>query len=96
MPSKTACFLLLLSLSIAGGPAAATQPPSEVWDLGDLYPDIAAWETAFSATAQHIDTLGDCRGRLGAGPRQLRLLPWRQGRLLLQRLHLLPKRHRVQ
>lgn len=71
MPSKTAGFLLLLSLSIAGGPAAATQPPSEVWDLGDLYPDIAAWETAFSATAQRIDTLGDCRGRLGAGPRQL-------------------------
>jgi oligoendopeptidase F len=71
MPSKTAGFLLFLSLSLAGGSAAATEPPSEVWDLGDLYADVAAWETAFSATARRIDALGDCRGRLGAGPDQL-------------------------
>ena len=71
MPRHTAGLLLLLSLSLAGGSASATSPPGEVWDLGDLYPDVAAWETAFSTVAERIGTLGDCRGRLGTTPREL-------------------------
>jgi oligoendopeptidase F len=63
-----ASLLLLLALISAGGPARAADAPGEVWDLGDLYPDLAAWEAAFARIDAQTGKLGDCRGRLGAGP----------------------------
>lgn len=64
-------LLLLLALTAAGGPARAADAPGETWDLGDLYPDLTAWEAAFATIAAQTEGLGDCRGRLGAGPEAL-------------------------
>lgn len=36
-----------------------------VWDLGDLYPDIASWNSAREEIAARITTLDQCKGKLG-------------------------------
>jgi len=36
-----------------------------VWDLSDLYPDIASWNSAREEITNRITTLGECKGKLG-------------------------------
>ncbi|MDP1519365.1 oligoendopeptidase F [Porticoccus litoralis] len=36
-----------------------------VWDLGDLYPDIASWDKDRENIAARIETLTECKGKLG-------------------------------
>lgn len=36
-----------------------------VWDLSDLYPNIAGWNSAREEITHRITTLGECKGKLG-------------------------------
>ncbi|MDO7654011.1 MAG: hypothetical protein MUQ57_04835, partial [Porticoccus sp.] len=40
------------------------QKATAVWDLTDLYPDIASWDAAREKTAAQIATLTECKGKL--------------------------------
>lgn len=51
----------------AANATAARTADAETWNLGDLYPDLGAWETAFGATRQQLAGIGACRGRLAEG-----------------------------
>ncbi|MEZ5530744.1 MAG: oligoendopeptidase F [Porticoccaceae bacterium] len=62
--------LLLLSPSHAGEPASQTteavENKSVVWDLTDLYPDLASWEKARGDIAARIAGVSKCKGKLGS------------------------------
>ncbi len=45
-------------------PAPARTADAETWNLGDLYPDLGAWEAAFGSTRQQLAGIGACRGHL--------------------------------
>lgn len=61
--------LLLLSPVFAqepGQPPKATSPEeSAVWDLGDLFPDLASWDRARAEMAMRIASVAECKGKLG-------------------------------
>ena len=43
----------------------AENQTATVWDLGDLYPDTASWDSDRKKIATRIKTLGQCKGKLG-------------------------------
>ncbi len=49
----------------------AENKTSTVWDLGDLYPDIASWNSAREDIAARINTLDQCKGKLGSSADKL-------------------------
>lgn len=49
----------------------AENKTSTVWDLGDLYPDIASWNSAREEIAARINTLDQCKGKLGSSADKL-------------------------
>jgi len=63
-------FATLLVLSPAQAePEPALPSPEQraeaTWNLQDLYPDIASWDSARQEVAGHITTLRECKGELG-------------------------------
>ncbi len=46
--------------------------PSRQWDLGDIYPDLAAWEAALDQAGEAVGTLSDCREMIGKDATSLR------------------------
>lgn len=64
--------IALTTLSAATAFAAAPDAPAaqvsdgdaDVWNLGDLYPDLDAWEAAFRTTRGDLAGIGTCRGHL--------------------------------
>lgn len=74
MPTRLLSLIAAFFLSTAAFAASAPSSPSTdttaesgsaVWDLNDLYPDTASWDKARNEIAAQVDTLGECRGRLG-------------------------------
>ena len=61
--------LLFVSYSHADTTSPSTEPAapetSRVWNLNDLYPDIASWDSARNNIAARIATLSECKGKLG-------------------------------
>lgn len=61
-------FATTLNATPTGAKAAKATPEStanaEVWNLGDLYPDPGAWETAFGTIPPQLAGIATCRGRL--------------------------------
>jgi len=49
-------------------PARADVPPEHRWHLQDIFPDAAAWESAFAAVQGRATLAAGFRGRLGEGP----------------------------
>ena len=49
----------------------AENKTSTVWELGDLYPDIASWNSAREEIAARINTLDQCKGKLGSSADKL-------------------------
>jgi oligoendopeptidase F len=63
------------ALAAAAPPASSTSAPAEAlpaWDLGDLYPNDAAWETDRKAAQALIARAGSYSGRLGESAATLR------------------------
>ena len=63
-------FIFLLVCSAGPGlppalSAGQSPQPARVWDLGDLYPTIDAWEQARKETLERLQQLRHCRGELG-------------------------------
>lgn len=48
-----------------GSPIASANTRATEWDLGDLYPDIASWDSAREKLAARITTMRECQGKLG-------------------------------
>jgi oligoendopeptidase F len=80
MPARNPSRPLLLAFvaSLAALPALAAQPATAavpaapaaaaatgIWDLGDLYPSVEAWESAYRATVADVDALAGLKGQLG-------------------------------
>ena len=53
------CSIPLLVLALP-----AMTAPNDTWDLTDLYPDLASWQTAHSTIKQQVAELEQCRGTL--------------------------------
>jgi oligoendopeptidase F len=64
-------FATALNATSAGAKAANATPErpanAETWNLGDLYPDLGAWETAFRTTQPQLAEIATCRGHLAEG-----------------------------
>ncbi len=45
-------------------PLSQPEPTASVWDLSDLYPDIASWDDARDNASAQISTIGECEGIL--------------------------------
>jgi oligoendopeptidase F len=66
--AAAALSLFLASASAAPAPSAATPKPAtdaQRWDLRDLYPTPAAWDTAFEAVRASADQLDGLKATLG-------------------------------
>ncbi len=67
--SALVAALFFLSPLQAETSSPSTQPAvpetSSVWNLNDLYPDIASWDAARNDIAARITTLRECKGKLG-------------------------------
>ena len=46
-------------------PLPQAEPTASVWDLSDLYPDIASWDEARNNATAQIGAIGECEGILG-------------------------------
>ncbi|MBQ0719069.1 MAG: oligoendopeptidase F [Gammaproteobacteria bacterium] len=80
---KTLGFLLALTLSLAlslglhASASVSTPAPQTpvvvpgVWDLSELYPDIANWEEERAKIPEQLASLENCRGKLGSSARRL-------------------------
>ncbi len=51
--------------------AVQAQDDYAVWDLTDLYPDIAAWEAHRNEIAERVETLQECNGQLAKNANNL-------------------------
>jgi oligoendopeptidase F len=81
-PKRIATACALVFLQAAGGAAvaatAAAQAPAAApaaaqrWDLRDLYPDPAAWQTAFDAAQQRIGKLEALKPTVAGGTAAMR------------------------
>ncbi|MBV1930973.1 MAG: oligoendopeptidase F [Porticoccaceae bacterium] len=81
MLDKISCQTLLASLLIAisfslhsAAISAQSSPEQSIkssWDLSELYPDIAAWESARKSVAKQIAELTQCRGQLNTDAQTL-------------------------
>ncbi|MGB5147490.1 MAG: hypothetical protein WBN86_10235 [Porticoccaceae bacterium] len=64
-------FATALNATSAGAEASNATPErpanAETWNLGDLYPDLSAWETAFRTTQSQLAAIAACRGHLAEG-----------------------------
>ncbi|MAZ70689.1 MAG: M3 family oligoendopeptidase [Porticoccus sp.] len=45
-------------------PAPKPEEPASVWDLSDLYPDVASWDDARDNATAQISAIGECEGVL--------------------------------
>ncbi len=68
--SAAALSLLLGAASAAPAPPAAPAAPrpaadAQRWDLRDLYPTPAAWDSAYAETRGRAEQLGELKGTLG-------------------------------
>src|SRR5690554_2546239 len=68
--SKFALLPLLCALLFWATPGLAQDASPEdvegyIWDLTDLYPDPAAWQTEFAAQQARVESLRDHQGTLG-------------------------------
>jgi hypothetical protein len=66
------CFVGTISLALAH--AAPVQPPPAggMWDLNDLYPSAAAWESEHAAVQTDVAKLAQFKGTLGRDAASLR------------------------
>ena len=46
--------------------------PQFQWNLNDIFPSLQAWEDALTEASAEVETLGECRGKLGASASALR------------------------
>ena len=57
--------------SIKQLPTRSQVKPADTWDLASLFPDDAAWETAFTDWEQAIGRFAACQGTLAESPESL-------------------------
>lgn len=50
---------------------AAAEDEKDTWNLGDIYPSVAAWEEARAAVEARLPEIETCQGRLGDSASQL-------------------------
>lgn len=55
----------------APSPTIKVEPTPTVWDLGDLYPDIASWDAAHKEISDHVASLSECKGKLNKSAEKL-------------------------
>jgi oligoendopeptidase F len=65
MRRLTSCFALAIAFSFAQANAAEAPNAKYVWDLSELYPNDAAWETERTAIANALPGLAAYKGTLG-------------------------------
>ena len=46
-------------------PTPQSEPPASIWDISDLYPDIASWDDARNSATTQISAISECEGMLG-------------------------------
>ena len=78
---KIPAFLLASVLTFPLSVSAATPVPASelaerieeqgVWDLTELYPNVANWEEEKAKIPEQLSTLEDCRGKLGSSDKRL-------------------------
>ncbi|MEZ0150194.1 MAG: oligoendopeptidase F [Candidatus Reddybacter sp.] len=78
---KIPAFLLAAALLLPLNVSAATQVPAPepaepteeqgVWDLTELYPDVANWEEEKAKIPERLSTLESCQGKLGSSAKRL-------------------------
>ena len=75
-----AIFLLTILLTACAGASETIETENNIvapiedkyiWDLSDLYPDLAAWEAARMAAAEQITQLAKLQGTLGQSSQSL-------------------------
>ncbi|MBL4783249.1 MAG: oligoendopeptidase F [Porticoccaceae bacterium] len=68
---------LLLALSASASAPVSTMDPSlptaqpGVWDLTELYPDLASWKEEKTKIPEQLASLESCQGKLGSSARRL-------------------------
>ena len=68
----SAALLGTLAMATGAAQAADTATAAAAWDLTDLYPSDAAWETERAAVAARLPEIVAFKGKLGQGPATLR------------------------
>jgi len=68
----SAALLGTLAMATGAAQAADTATAAAAWDLTDLYPSDAAWETERAAVAARLPEIAAFKGKLGQGPATLR------------------------
>lgn len=64
----------LLLVSLWGGSVfAETEREADRWNLQAIYPDVAAWETAYKDLEQRLQQFKSCEGHLADSAKQLRV-----------------------
>src|SRR3954467_3489685 len=56
--------ILLLAFA-AGTAVAADERPEDRWNLGDMYPSVAAWQQDATKLESELKAFPRCRGHLG-------------------------------
>ncbi|MEP7056356.1 MAG: oligoendopeptidase F [Caldimonas sp.] len=62
--SRRVATVLFAAAALLSG-AARGESPADRWNLGDLYPDAAAWDADAARLEAQIGELGSCKGHLG-------------------------------
>src|ERR1700719_5257132 len=57
--------LTALLLSLIGYNLALADAPADRWNLAELYPSVAAWDTEASKLETQMKELAACKGHLG-------------------------------
>src|SRR4051812_27383950 len=63
--------ILLLAFA-AGAAVAADERPEDRWNLGDMYPSVAAWQQDATKLESELKAFAGCRGHLGESTAKLK------------------------
>jgi oligoendopeptidase F len=71
-PAAMKALLFSALFSLSGATLAAEERPQDRWNLADLYPNEAAWNSDAARLEAQLAEIGKCKGKLGTSARRFR------------------------